>query len=570
MTDFTRRTHLVRVPMDDPPSTGKPNEYIDLEVLDAISFRIENGDEVVLDLDVKRSVPYIVDDTGGGHAKKPADATRRSHMKRITKGDQKLDVEVVDCWAARDQNGDEWILDMQKTSVYDISDGTGSSSTRRAHDETISVPFGKSKADAGEDYLTCQRSDDISFRKVNDDEVIISIPSCDDPHARNVDFGRASTYTTPQNYNPSDDSDSAVAPPLLSVSKDPHNYVSAVKGAAGFLTKDEKIQMGPFWWIRKVVAGQAWAIITATSNGGPPGVSIRTEDGKDFPQSAILFDNTIVRHTVTQDTWYCWLPTQSLPQYQLPGTYPTGNWNGEDGPFCGMDNVANVNVGSESFLDALHGTCWVAGKNSSGFYISEYKPSGALIVIGNGQGITTTQYPFSVLKSNKDYQAYANSGAGGLFFFNSQAAATQMQSIANEAFNAVFRGDGCTVTGTLSWNLGSVPADPIPDQYQRTVIIKLQGVPSTFLLDLTLTGDQRYAQVEVIGQWDGLKLPIVADSNGAIQAPNADFIVDEEVNGAFGTASSGTYAVEVVRSKDTPIPPEKKSPLHIESVTPPL
>lgn len=321
---FTRRTHIVRVPMDDPPVAKgeKPSLYIDLEVLDAIAFRTEGNKEVILSLEAASASPFIVDDTGGGHEKKPSTPTQRSHMERVKGPNGKLDVEVVDSWAARDQRGEEWILDMQGSSEFDISDGTGDrSSTRKAHDEIVSVPFGKTKEEAGTDYLTIQRSDNIAFRRVRNEEVILSIPSCDDPKAVNVNFGRASTFTTPADYDPTDDSDDAVTPPLLSETKDGHNYVKPVKGADDFLTGDTKIKMGPLWWIRKV-ASSFYVYFRLSSDGSPPVIS--------FPSGLVpLYDQTAVRLPPTSGNYILWYsnavqspPSSGPHQFDCPTIVP--------------------------------------------------------------------------------------------------------------------------------------------------------------------------------------------------------------------------------------------------------
>jgi hypothetical protein len=278
--------------MDDPPPAqgAKPGQYIDVEILDAIAFRTDNGKEVVLSMDQTKAEPFIVDKTGGDNAKQTDNPTQLTHMQRI-KGKQdptqQLDVEVMDCIAYRDQNGEEWVLDMQNGSgdgadVFDITDNSGDpKSTRRVHDETVSAPFGKAKSDAGNRYLTVQRNDNIAFRKANGQEVIFSAPSCDDPNSQGVDFSRAKTFSTPQGYDPTDDSDSAIAPPSLADSGDKHVYASVVKGS-GFLTDDAKIAQGPFWWIRKIQAGDSWFGFQVHSNILGSSAFVTFDDIPDF------------------------------------------------------------------------------------------------------------------------------------------------------------------------------------------------------------------------------------------------------------------------------------------------
>jgi hypothetical protein len=261
MSNFTRRTHVVRCFDDDKA------QFVDVEVLDAIAFRIDGGKEVVLSMEQSNSQPYIVDDTGGEHGQKPKDPTQRTHMKRITaKNDatQMLDVEVMDIMAFNDQNGGQWILDMKATTgegpdIFDTTTSTGSkASTRRGHDEKIAITPGEKNPSL---YVTSQRCDAIAFRTIMGQEVIFSCPSSDDPNSSSP---RAKTFiVSPTGYDPADDS---IVPPD---NKDPHNYVKFVKGANGFITGDTPISMGPFWWIRKISGGDIFVVqidITTQNN----------------------------------------------------------------------------------------------------------------------------------------------------------------------------------------------------------------------------------------------------------------------------------------------------------------
>lgn len=283
-----------------PSQGGTPassdSSYIDVEVLDAISFKIENGKSVVLSMANSNSAPWIVDDTGGGHLKKPQKPTSRSHMKRITNPKdktQQLDIEVSDIMGFRDQNGENWILDMQTTAgegpaLFDQTDGvSGRHPTRRAHSERISDPSGDKEAP---NFVTMQRCDNIAFRKFNGRVVVLSCPSADDGSGP-----RAPTFTTPKDYSPKNDK---IIPPSLEQSGDKHNYVNFVKGAGGFFTGTEKIQMGPFWWIRKVKGNSLYMLLTinaSNSNAGlvpPPApvISLELGDPKDGLPHATLID----------------------------------------------------------------------------------------------------------------------------------------------------------------------------------------------------------------------------------------------------------------------------------------
>jgi hypothetical protein len=246
---FTRRTHVVRIYDNDTGDKG--GDFVDVEVLDAIAFRKENGQEVILNMVPANSSPHIVDETGGGHGKQPGKPTQLTHMQRVVgkKSSNKLDIEVVDAMAFRDQNGEEWILNAKDVSadpsVFDTTTGSGAGkATRRTHKEKISVGFVKNASE----YLTVERCDAISFRTTNGKEVIFSCPSSDDPNGSDP---RAGTFiSSPTGYDPTNPT--GPEPPK---NTDAHNYVSFVAGADGFLTDDARIAQGPFWWIRNVTAG---------------------------------------------------------------------------------------------------------------------------------------------------------------------------------------------------------------------------------------------------------------------------------------------------------------------------
>jgi hypothetical protein len=279
MVDYTRRTHIVRVPMDgsDPAAGTTPDTYIDWEVLDAIAFRIENGREVILDMSVSNSKPHIVDNTGGGHGRSPAQPTQRTRMERVKNGASQIDIEVLEAMSFRDQNGKEWILDMQGASdFYDVTDHTGSSlATRRVHDEKVFAGTKPAPGVApGSDYLTCQRCDNIAFRTTNGKEVIILTPSYDDGNG-----ARASTYVwSPKGYDPNDEHG-----PQPPTNKDAHVYSAPVSGASGFMTAAAKLKPGPFWWIRKCHFGSDLLAIEIIyqSNVGV----------EDMPFTAFAFDS---------------------------------------------------------------------------------------------------------------------------------------------------------------------------------------------------------------------------------------------------------------------------------------
>lgn len=249
MTGSTRRSHIVRC--YDVDSSGKPDKkgaYADVEVLDAISFKIKNGEEVILNFPAKKAVPYIVDDTGHDLEKQPSNATRRTHVEHIKTKDGELLVEVLDAIAFKDKRGEEWILKMpsKKSSHYNVTDDTGDDkSTMRTHNEKLgSDPKEK---DPKDNYITVERTDVMAFRTINGKEMILKMPSNDVGKKP----GRADTHIwSPDNntYDPTDDNPDN-APPE---NKDPDFYVKFVKDKSPFTGKEKLISQGPLWWIRKI------------------------------------------------------------------------------------------------------------------------------------------------------------------------------------------------------------------------------------------------------------------------------------------------------------------------------
>lgn len=239
----TRKTHIVRCPADpDNPDAL----YVDVEVLDALAFIGPNGQEMILRFKQDNIDPVIVDDVGSGNAKDPgANGTRRSHMEQVDNDKTKIFVEVLDNIAFSDQNGQEWILNMPSKSADErnTTEGTGSdTSTRKTHNEKISQDFSKNPTT----YLTVTRTDEVAFRTVMGEELIVRLPSCDDPNSSDK---RADTITTPQDYDPKDESG-----PKPPINKDKNVYIAFPKDAGPDCvnTKDAKISQGMLWWIRKI------------------------------------------------------------------------------------------------------------------------------------------------------------------------------------------------------------------------------------------------------------------------------------------------------------------------------
>lgn len=248
----TRKTHIVRI-YDDSSGTKDLTTYIDVEVLDACVFRRENGKEAILRLPAAKASPIIVDDLNLGVAKDPGkNASRKTHMKKVGDDKNSFAIEVLDAVTFRGASGKEWILKMPSAAAapFNSSDGgSASGSTRRTHSEKVYFdPTDKGKD--GADLVTVERCDAVAFRTVNAKEMILKMPSYDDGSGK-----RASTITTPENYDPTDDD------MHVPENTDPHVYIKFLKDSQGLVTGKEKIAQGPLWWIRKIKSGSEWLVI---------------------------------------------------------------------------------------------------------------------------------------------------------------------------------------------------------------------------------------------------------------------------------------------------------------------
>lgn len=217
---FTRRTHIVRVrqPKEHIPD-GEDGMYVDIEVLDAISYSTTNGHFHIWSCAANKADPFIEDTTGDAPnwSKGGSKSTRGSHAKRILSDrhdpeSAKFDIEVLDRIAFRDENGKVWVLDVPgaKAEPFCVTDNTGDrNSTRRTHLETIKAsvtldedgvrtwqgPKDKQAAPA----FVVERTDMVSFTGENEKKLVIKLESHDDGDAAS----RASTFCTPEGYDPS-------------------------------------------------------------------------------------------------------------------------------------------------------------------------------------------------------------------------------------------------------------------------------------------------------------------------------------------------------------------------------
>jgi len=332
MSDYTRNAHMVRVFATDP-KTGKQlssGQFVDIEVLDAVTFKGIRGEESVLHFPVKDSVPYIVDDTGNQLDKRPSasEATCSSHIKEITDPDDKSDnpakilVEVLDCITFKTTRGEEMVLSVPGAEIkpFNTTDGDGDDEPNcQTHSEKVTNRG--VDTDEKDNYVLVERTDVMTFKTTRGEELVYEMPSSDDPEGE-----RASTYiwNMPGGaYDPNDSDDPDKSPPSLEESGDPHVYVYFEEGA-NIWTKDLKINQGFKWWIRRV-GGKKYFLITVKahaeniSDSALPLVDAKAE----VATSATELDSDTSDNKVSYDPggwWVAWVQGMPEPNASNPDT----------------------------------------------------------------------------------------------------------------------------------------------------------------------------------------------------------------------------------------------------------
>jgi hypothetical protein len=144
-----------------------------------------------------------------------------------------FDIEVLDRIAFRDDNGKIWVLDMPSEAAqpYCVTDGTGNkNSTRRTHLEVINGSRTSSGASgggggggwvgpaSGQPAMVVERVDMVGFTGADEKKLIIKMESHDDGNG-----ARANTFCTPPGYDPNLPFGGVEIPDLIT-SKDPNFY----------------------------------------------------------------------------------------------------------------------------------------------------------------------------------------------------------------------------------------------------------------------------------------------------------------------------------------------------------
>ena len=197
----SRIVHVVRI--TDP---NEPQQYVDVEVADGVSFVLPDYKEKLLTVPPSASTSSVVDKTGDGSSSVVANPTRITHWERLTNPDdntQYLDVEILDGVSFQRANGDQLTLSMQsENAVTAIKDNTGlglgttpSNATRVAHIEKVVSPDDKTQ------YTAVAAMDGITFKKPNYDEFTLSMADQDPIDTTSYDSdGNPPNNTDPNKY----------------------------------------------------------------------------------------------------------------------------------------------------------------------------------------------------------------------------------------------------------------------------------------------------------------------------------------------------------------------------------
>lgn len=219
----TRKIHVVKVTCPTQDTSGG-TFWVNVAVVDSITLRSVNGDEIGYNVTAANASPYIKDDTGDrGDVGAPNSCSRVSHLERITFGVGSggdgfagnetnrpayfFDAEVLDALSFRGENGKEITLSFPKNqSTINIIDNTGNNlaqtqanATRSGHiveldyNETLYADtinatnvfngtISTNSDDGGTtgnptgQCLIVQKTDAIAFIGPNGDETLLYIP----------------------------------------------------------------------------------------------------------------------------------------------------------------------------------------------------------------------------------------------------------------------------------------------------------------------------------------------------------------------------------------------------------
>lgn len=203
-TSATRRTHIVRVTAANNPEIYIDWEVLDAVAF----RNANGKELVLTLDPTKVIPNIVDNTGDGNAKPNPKGTRRSHMKRITSTSDatQFFDFEIIDAIAFRDQNGEQWILnnpDKGSLDKYNTTTGQGDpKSTRRVHFEKVySDP-----SDTTSPYMLVERCDTMSFRNINGKEMIIVMPSADDGTAKRAssittpaNYDPTNTAVTPPN-----------------------------------------------------------------------------------------------------------------------------------------------------------------------------------------------------------------------------------------------------------------------------------------------------------------------------------------------------------------------------------
>jgi hypothetical protein len=259
--------------------------WIDVQVIDAISFTKSNGDEQVLLSPAKNASPTIIDQTNGGNGVTDANPTRVSHMVLVQGQDDgpngqdnsgnSFYAEVLDGVSFYERNGDEYVL-LMPTSVETaivanpnnltyvapndnvVTGGSGSRGgiLTRVDDGSSNPPSTTYQTgvnpNATENYLTVYQPAAFSFYARNGDaeNYVLDLAAT----VANGGVIDSTVYDTDPSGNqiPPGNRFDQQGNPVPVPPGDPDIYVAFNPDSGGFITGNVMINQGLLWQIVKV------------------------------------------------------------------------------------------------------------------------------------------------------------------------------------------------------------------------------------------------------------------------------------------------------------------------------
>jgi hypothetical protein len=354
-------------------SPNNPELFIDVRVIDAISFTKSNGDEQVLLSPAKNASPTIVDQTAGNNGVTGANPTRVSHMTLVqgqNDGPNGQDnsgnsfyIEVLDGVSFYERNGDEYVL-LMPTSVETAIVANPNNLTYVAPNDNVVTGGGGSRGgiltrvddgssnspstqyqiginpNATENYLTVYQPVAFSFYARNGDAENYVLDLAATIANGGVIDSTVWEYDASGNQIPPGNRFDQQGNPVPVPPGDPDIYVAFNSDSGGIITGNVMVNQGLLWQIVKISIPGVFVGVAFDPSSGTQFV-LYSKGGVNWENLGNFGLGTINGLSS---------PINTDPNNPLSGA----------GTFVISGTISTSNIGPGSFLSSTDGKKWSA------------------------------------------------------------------------------------------------------------------------------------------------------------------------------------------------------------------